>query len=465
MRSVVKNDSKEKLNQLEHWPVKKLLWHFALPAVVGNMVNSLYNIIDRMFIGQGVGALAISGLTITFPILIFLQAFGMLIGAGASARISIMLGQKRIRSAEELLGTAFLLSLLFSVSTILLCMLFMDALLLRFGASADTLVYAKEYLMIALPGNLFANIAFSYNAVMRSSGYPKQAMYAMLAGALLNIALDALFIYGFRMGIRGAAFATVLAMFASMLIVLAHFRKKESLLRLRLSTLKLKLSYTKDILSIGIAPFSMQFTASLIAILLNNSLSYYGGDLAVGAYGILNSYALLLVMLCIGISRGMQPIVGFNYGANRIDRVKDVFFLAAKANFLIGLVGAAVAMLVPELLVKSFTKDPEMIAITTFAIRVTLVLFMGVGIQISITQYFQSIGHAKKAIFLSLSRQVLFLVPLLLILPHYFGLHGVWFSLPISDFLAIITAVCLFILHYKHFILPTLEQQNKSSDL
>lgn len=430
--------------KLGHAPIGQLLRTYAIPAVVGTMVNSLYNIVDRIFIGHGVGPLAISGLAVTFPIFLFLQAFGILVGAGASARISIYLGQRNHEDAERLLGNALMLSLLLSSSAILVCYLFMDQILLSFGASVETLKYAREYLEIALPGNIFANLCFSYNNVMRASGYPKKAMTTMLIGAILNTILDPIFIFGFGMGIRGAAVATVLSMFIGMCYVMQHFVNRESLIRIRSRYFKLQKRYVLGILSIGMAPFAIQLTSSSVSVILNTSLQHYGGDYAVGAYGVQNSFAMIVVMLMLGVSQGMQPIVGYNYGAGNMDRVKHTVRLSATINFLIGAVGTVLALTLPHFISRAFTKDLQMEAVTEVALRISLFVLWGVGYQITITQFFQSIGKALKAMVLSLTRQVFFLIPLLLFLPHFFQINGVWMAMPIADFLAFAFALYMY---------------------
>lgn len=431
-------------HRLEIEPIGRLLKSYALPAVVGMMVNSLYNIVDRIFVGQGVSSLALSGLAVTFPILIFLQAFGMLVGAGASARISIYLGQKNRDGAEKLLGNAFVLSLFLSSSTILLCYLFMDKLLLSFGASATTLRYAKEYLQIALPGNIFANLCFSYNNVMRASGYPHKAMTTMIIGAVLNTILDPIFIFVFDMGIRGAAIATVISMFVGMCYVMKHFLSPDSLIRIRPRYFRLQKVYLMGILSIGMAPFSIQFTSSTVSVIMNKLLQQYGGDYAVGAYGILNSFAMIIVMLTLGVSQGMQPIIGYNYGAGNLRRVKETFKIASSINFLVGLVGTLLALLAPNYISRAFTSDLEMEAVTVMALRIVLSVLWGVGYQITVTQFFQSIGKAPQAMALSLTRQVFFLIPLLLLLPGLLGLNGVWVAIPIADFTAFLLSLVVF---------------------
>lgn len=312
----------EIIQKLEHERIAPLLFHYAIPAIIGTMVNALYNIVDRIFIGQGVGPMAISGLTLTFPILLFLQAFGMLVGAGAATRISIHLGRKAHETAEHVLGNALTLTLIINLATILPCMIFMEELLLRFGGSEQTLPYAMDYLYIVIPANFFANLAFNFNAVMRASGYPKKAMVTMMLGAILNVILDAVFIFGFNMGIRGAAIATALSMLACAIFVMSHFVDRKSVIRFHPRYFRLEGRIVWNILTIGISPFSMQMAGSLVVVIMNHSLKRYGGDLAIGASGIITSVVMLIVMLIIGLAQGSQPIVGFNYGARRYDRVE-----------------------------------------------------------------------------------------------------------------------------------------------
>lgn len=426
--------------QLEHEKIGTLLLKYAIPAVVGTMVNSLYNIVDRIFIGQGVGALAISGLTLTFPILLFLQAFGMLVGIGSATRISIYLGRKEYKHAEHTLGNALVLIFLVTLLTTLPTFIFMDELLLAFGGSEQTLPFAKEYLYIVIPGNIFPALSFSFNAVMRATGYPKKAMYTMIIGAGLNIVLDAVFIFSFDMGIRGAAIATIISMIVSAAFVMSHFFRKNSLIRFRKNTYRLQWPIVWGIISIGVAPFAMQLAGSLVNVILNHSLKTYGGDLAIGAYGIISSIAMLLVMLIIGIAQGMQPIVGYNYGAGLHKRALETLRLVIITATIITGTGFIFSTFFPEWLVRAFTNEPEMTAISANGLRLNLLLFLPVGSQIAITQFFQSIGYAWKAIFLSLSRQFLYLVPAILLLAPLMGLDGVWLSGPVSDGGAAITA-------------------------
>ena len=356
--------SKEITWRLEHEKPGRLLLHYAVPAVIGTMVNSLYNIVDRIYIGQGVGPMAISGLTLTFPVLMFLQAFGMLIAAGAAARVSIFLGKKEIDKAENILGNSLILTLIISMFTITLSMLFLKDILSLFGGSENTIPYAMEYLYLVIPTNLLSALSFGFNSLMRASGYPKKAMFTMIIGAVLNIILDPIFIFVFDMGIRGAAIATICSMSVSAALVMHHFISKKSLIRFRKKYFKLDRQIIFSILSIGVSPFAMQLGGSLVNVVMNHSLYTYGGDLALGANGIIVSFALFLVMVVIGIAHGMQPIVGFNHGAGHHDRVIATLRLVIiTATGVMGL-GWVCGVFFPEIIVRGFTSDPELTAIT-----------------------------------------------------------------------------------------------------
>ena len=437
---------------LGYLPIPRLLRYYTIPSLVGAIVNSLYNVVDRIFIGQGVNSLAISGLAVTFPILIFLQAFGVLIGVGTSARISILLGQGRRDEAENLLGNSFILSIITSLVAIALMMFFLDDLLYSFGASEATIPYARDYLSIVIPGNIFANLTYSYNAVMRSTGYPRKAMITMIIGALLNALLDPLFLFGFGWGIKGVAWATVISMFVGMCYVMHHFVDKRSLLNIRPQYFRLKWKYIISIISIGVAPFAMQFTASFVNVIKNTSLLTYGGDYAVGAYGIVNSLATLVIMIMLGLSLGMQPIIGYNYGSGKMQRVKEAYYTTRRLNVLIGLVSTLLALFLPRTLAKAFTLDPQLIDVAEVAIRLELLALWAVGYQSTTTQFFQSLGYASRAVALSLSRQIIFLTPLLLILPRCgLGLKGVWIAAPVSDLLSCLSAIIMMLLFRKRF--------------
>lgn len=452
------NENPQGAHLLGTEPIGKLLRHYALPAIVGSVVNVLYNVVDRIFIAQGVSSLALSGLAVTLPVMTFVQAFSILIGAGAASRISILLGQKKRDEAENLLGNAFLLSIISSATVITGCMIFIRPMLLQFGASEASLPYALDYLAIVLPGNIFANITYSYNAVMRSTGYPKKAMYTMLIGAVLNFILDPIFIFGFGWGIQGAAIATVISMVIGMIWVLRHFLSKDSLLQIRPKYFKLHKRYVLSILSIGVSPFMVQLLASLVNVIKNASLYKYGqlspiteysGDMAVASMGIVSSIAMLILMVTFGISQGIQPIIGYNYGAANYARVKKTFKLAAAFNVSLGLIGALMAVFIPNLLARIFTQDPHLISVSATAISVEIMAMWAVGFQITSVQFFQSIGKAWRAMILSFSRQAIFLIPLLLILPRFYGIMGVWAASPVADVLSASLSVIFVTVYFK----------------
>ncbi len=431
--------------ELETKKISKLVWDYALPAIVGTMVNATYNIVDRVFIGQGVGALAISGLAITFPVMNLIAALGMLVGAGASSRISINLGKKDPERAEKILGNSFLLTIVLNLIFITLLMIFLEPILMAFGASEETYPYARDYLQIILPGNIFVTMTFSFNSMMRASGYPQKAMYTMLIGAALNIILDPIFIFVFGMGIAGVAWATVISMFIGMLFVMYHFTRKSTSLRLRKKNIRFEKSILVAIISIGLSPFFMQVAASGVAVLMNTSLKSYGGDLAIGAYGILVSLIMLITMFVIGLNQGLQPIIGYNYGAEKYYRVKAAFYYGVKIATIVTTLGFVFGVFFPRVFAQAFTSDLKLLDLAENAMRISILAFPLVGFQVVMSGYFQSIGQAKKSIVLSLSRQLIFLIPSIIILPRMFSLNGVWAATPVSDFLASLLALTFFI--------------------
>ncbi|MFZ4455186.1 MAG: MATE family efflux transporter [Bacteroidales bacterium] len=421
---------------LEQESIGKLLLKYSLPAIVGIMVNTFYNVIDRIFIGHGVGALAISGLAITFPIVILQGAFGMLIGVGASSRISIVLGQKNKKWAEKILGNSIVLSLLFSALFITLMLCFLDDILRLFGGTDQTIPFAREYLLILIPASVFTTLTYSFNNVMRATGYPTKAMIVMIVGAVMNTILAPLFIFVFDWGIRGAAIATMLSMATTAVFVLQHFFKKSSYLQFHWENLKLEMEVVKSIVSIGMSPFLMNVAACLVNVILNNALLSHGHELAIGANGVVNSLAVVVVMGIVGLCQGMQPIVGYNFGAGNFDRMKRARNLTMGVASGFALVGFAAAMLFPRQIAMAFTTDKALIDIAEEGLRTAFVFMPLIGFQIVTSSFFQSIGKVKISILLSLSRQVLFLIPMILVLPSFYGLKGVWMATPASDFLS-----------------------------
>jgi len=425
--------------------VGKLLLKFSIPAIVGMLVNAFYNIVDRIFIGNGVGKLGIAGITIGFPIMIILMAFGMLIGLGANALISIRLGENKKDDAELILGNSMILLILVSLIVSALGLIFLDPLLVLFGASKDVLPYAKEYLSVILFGAVFQSVGFGMNNFIRGEGNPRVAMITMLIGAVLNIILDYLFIFKFNMGIRGAALATIISQATSAVWVLSYFLGGRSLLKIHLKNLRLQFSVIGKIFAIGSAPFSMQVAASGITALLNNSLATYGGDTAISAMGIINSVTMMILMPMFGINQGAQPIIGFNYGAKKFDRVKKTLKLAIMAASTIVLIGFIATRLFPQQIIQLFNKDKDLIKIGTNGMKIFLIMLPIIGFQIVSSNYFQAVGKPKHAMFLSLSRQVLLLIPALLILPRFLGLNGVWAAGPVADLgSSILTGTFLF---------------------
>ena len=430
-------------------PVSSLLMQYALPAIVAMVASSLYNMVDSIFIGQGVGALAISGLAITFPFMNLSAAFGAAIGVGASTFLSVKLGQRDYDIANRILGNNVMLNIVVGVVFGVLCLIFIDPILRFFGASDATLPYARQYMQIILLGNAFTHLYLGLNAVMRSAGKPHLAMYITIFTVILNAILDPLFIYTFKLGIRGAAYATILSQLLALCWQWKLFSNKGELLHFEYDKFKIEAPIVRNIISIGISPFAMNACACLVVIFINNSLVNYGGDMAVGAYGIANRVAFVFVMVTMGVCQGMQPIAGYNYGAENYNRMLEVLKLATIAGTAVCAVGFVIAMLFPEACVRLFTSDTNLIANSVVAMRYMMSMFLIIGAQMVITNFFQSIGKAKISIFLSLSRQLIFLVPLIAVLPHYMGLNGVWLAMPLSDAIAAIMAYTMIFIYIK----------------
>lgn len=432
----------DRTKQLGEEPIGKLLLKFSLPAIVGMLVNAMYSIIDRIFVGHWVGSLALAGVAITFPLSNIIMAFGMLVGIGAGALCSIRLGQKRKDDAEKILGNAFTLTIIVSLVVTALGLIFQDQLLILFGASKEIMSYSKTFSTILLCGVILQNIGFGLNNIIRAEGNPKTAMITMLIGAILNTIFNPLFIVVFHMGVAGSAFATIVSQTVCSIWILAYFTGNKCLLKLKVVNMKLKLTMVKDIFAIGMSPFAMQLAASVVTILLNNSLKTYGGDLAIAAMALINSYTMLILMPVFGINQGSQPIIGYNYGAKNPDRVKKALKLAIIAATCIVSTGAFFVQLFPIQIMKIFSSDKKLIAIGSYGIRIYLLTLPIIGFQIVCSNYFEAIGKAKISMFLSISRQVLVLIPLILILPKNFGLNGVWAAGPSSDFIAtVLTAI------------------------
>lgn len=424
---------------------------YSVPAIIAMTASSLYNMVDSIFIGQGVGPLAISGLALTFPLMNLSAAFGAMVGVGASTLISMRLGQRDYDTAKQVLGNVVVLNTIIGVLFAVVMLLFIDPVLYFFGASADTLPYAREYMEIILLGNVVTHMYLGLNAVLRAAGHPRKSMYATIITVILNAILDPIFIFGFDWGIRGAAIATILAQIVSLSWQLKILSNKEELLHFRRGIYRLKRKIVDNILSIGMSPFLMNLAACFIAILINKGFKEHGGDLMIGAYGITNRVAFLFVMVMMGLNQGMQPIAGYNYGARQYDRVLRVLKLTILGATSVSLAAFLIGELTPSIAVRLFTNDEQLIDFAVTGMRLSFMMFPLVGFQMVATNFFQSLGMASKAIFLSLTRQLLFLLPGLLLLPRLFihhttwdGSWGVWCAIPLSDLLsAIVTALLL----------------------
>lgn len=432
-------------------PVGKLLLQYSLPAIIAMTASSLYNMVDSIFIGQGVGPMAISGLALTFPFMNLGAAFGAGVGVGAATCISVKLGQKDYATAQQVLGNTVTLNLIIGIAFSVVALMFLDPILYFFGASEQTLPYARDYMVVVLLGNVFSHMYFGMNAVLRAAGKPRQAMYATIFTVVLNTILDPIFIYPMQLGIRGAAYATILSQVLALIWQMRIFSDKGELLHLRRGIYRLKKSIVKNILGIGLSPFSMNVCACIVVIFINKGLLMYSGDLAVGAYGIANKVCFIFVMVNMGLNQGMQPIAGYNFGAQKLDRLMKVLKIATVVGTCITATGFLVAELMPEPCARLFTTDPELIRLSVNGLRIMMAAFLLVGSQMVITNFFQSIGKAKISMFLSLSRQMLFLFPLLLVLPPFMGVDGVWWAMPISDTIAEIVAVAMMMAYMRKF--------------
>ena len=425
------------VKELEFSSIPRLMWKYFLPAFASVIIHSLYNIVDRIYIGQGIGALALSGLSSVFPIMIIMMEFGMLIGMGAGVRVSLNMGKKDFDRAEKVLGNAFVLMFIVSIFIMLIGFIIKKPLLGFFGIGPETFNYADEYLSIILMGSVFNITGYSLNNIIRSEGNAGIAMISIFIAAGLNIILDPIFIFWLKMGVRGAAIATVISQFVLFVWVLLHFSSSRSLIRLNTANFRLSRDIVWHIVTIGFAPFAMQIASSLVFGTFNIQLVKYGNDIAVGAMGIIMSVAMLLIMSVIAINMASQPITGFNYGAKNFKRVKRTLVIGLISATGISVFGFVVSRLFPEAIIRLFNHDDtELMAVGVHGLRIFLIALPLVGFQIITGNYFQATGKAGTAAFLSLMRQVIVLIPLLFILPKYFGLTGVWMAGPVSDIIS-----------------------------
>lgn len=441
--------NEEKALILGREKIGTLLLQYATPAIIAQIASSLFNVVDRIFIGQGVGALAISGLALTFPFMNLAAAFGALVGVGASALTSIKLGEKDYKTARLVLGNVIILNIIFGILFTIACLPFLEPILYALGGSEQTVGYAKEYMFIILIGNVFTHLYLGLNAVLRSAGYPTKAMYVTIFAVGLNAVLDALFILVFKWGIAGAAWATVITQVIATFVLVFIFLKQNQIVHFTKDCFKLKKKIVFDACSIGMAPFMTNLVACLVVIIVNIQLKKYGGDLAIGAYGIINSIAFTFVMIILGLTQGMQPIIGYNYGAKLQHRVLSTLKKGMIAGFVITTIGFLVAELCPRLIASAFTNDEKMINLSITGFRLFMLAFPIVGMQIVASNFFQAIGKAKIAIFLSLTRQLLFLIPALYLMPLILELNGVWLSEVVADFLSAFVSLWVLVVAIK----------------
>lgn len=439
------------MQELGEAHIGRLMLKYFVPAFIGVFVNALYNIVDRIFIGQGVGAEALSGISVVFPIMLIIMGFGMLIGIGTGVVVSINLGKRDMASAEKTLGTGFLFMLLVSAVITATIYLLKNPILRSFGANEETFQYANDYLNIIVAGVVFMTVGFSLNNVIRSEGNARIAMVSMILSSVTNVVLDYLFIFKLDMGVKGAAYATIISMFVLMVWVLAHFRGKRSVIKLQRKYIRVDRPILLELTAIGLAPFSMQIANSFVQGLLNTKLIQHGGDLAVGAMGIINSVLTLFIMAIVAINMASQPIMGFNYGAKSVQRVKESLRISLIASTVIAIVAFVFIEAIPGTIVKLFNDDSEVLYnISVKGLRLVILGLPIVGFQVVASNYFQSVGKAKLAIFATLFRQVIMLIPLLFILPNFWGINGIWLAYPIADTMSAVAVSILLIKQWRN---------------
>lgn len=438
------------IDELRNANIRRLMFKYFVPAFVGVFVNALYNIVDRIFIGQGVGAEALSGISVIFPVMLIMIGFGMLIGIGTGVYVSINLGRKRMERAEQTLGTGFAMMILVSAIIMLVTYLLKEPILRSFGSTEETFQYANDYLNIILAGTPFMVVGFSLNNVIRSEGNARIAMYSMILSAGTNLILDPVFIFWLDMGVKGAAYATVISMFILMVWVLVHFRGTRSVIKLKKRNIRINWGILTEIVAIGMAPFSMQIANSFVQGLLNKKLIEYGGDLAVGAMGIVNSVLSLVIMAIVAVNMASQPIIGFNYGAKSVARVKEALRISLIAASLIAVGAFTFIEAMPGVIVRLFNSDSlELYNISVHGLRLVIMALPLVGFQVVASHFFQAIGKAKIAMFATLFRQVIGLIPLLFILPEFWGITGIWVAYPIADSMSATVVVFLLIRQWR----------------
>ncbi|MCQ2340490.1 MAG: MATE family efflux transporter [Paludibacteraceae bacterium] len=442
-----------KATELGTQSIRQLLVKYALPGIIAMTASSLYNIVDSIFIGHGCGAMALSGLTVAKPFMDICAAFGSLVGVGASTMVAIKLGEKDYESANKVLGNVIVLNVLLSSLVMIIGLAFLNPILYAFGASDADIAYAHEYMQIILYGNILTHIYFGLNSVLRSMGHPRSSMAATIVAVFVNVILDPIFIFKFDMGVRGAALATIISQAIAVIWQLMIFCNPKEIIHFHRGIWRLDAAITRRALAIGTSPFLMNLAHCFVVVIINNCLMFYGGDMAKASFGIINRLTFVFAMIVMGLNQGMQPIVGYNYGAKQYHRMWRAMYLTSIcATFVMGGV-FLLGELVPDLMVKMFTHDPQLVSLTILPTRILTCSMLLVGFQMVTVNFFTSIGMAGKSIFLSLTRQVLYLIPLALILPKLFvsdPIQGVWWALPISDTISAITAaIMLMVVHPK----------------
>lgn len=440
--------------------IGKLLFQFALPAIIATTATSLYNITNSIFIGRTIGAIAVSALGIAFPIMNLIAAFGSMVGIGASSLLSLKTGEKKEKDASLILGNVVTTNFFLGTLILIIGLYFLDEILLLFGASEQTLPLARNFMRILLMGNVITHLYWGLNEMMRANGFPLKAMNIILISVIANGILNAIFLFGFGWGIAGSALAIVLSQTGALVVEIIHFCRKKHPIYFKKESFRINLSLTKHIFSIGAASFFVKIGACMIAFFINNILKIYGGDLYIGAYNIVNRIMILFIMIVVGLNQGMQPIVGYNYGAKNMHRVWDTLKTTIICGTIITSIGFVVAEFFPTQIATLFVKSEinnqnlELIRITKEALQIIFIAFPFIGFQIVTSNFFQYINKPQKAIFLSLSRQIIFLIPLLLFLPQTFGYKGVWLSVPIADALSVLAAFVFFLQQQKQFTSP-----------
>ncbi|MGM5630460.1 MATE family efflux transporter [Apibacter raozihei] len=442
----------KKITELETKNPKNLLWQYAIPAIIGTAVIALYNIIDSIYIGHGpdLGDHAIGGLGILLPVMNLISGLGMLVGSGASARVSILLGQKDIEGARKVIGNSITLAILLTTTFIITTYIFTNKILYAVGSTEETFFFAKEFLIYYLPGNVFLTVNFALNNIMRASGYPKKAMYTMLIGVFANILLAPVFIFIMDWGMKGAAIATNLSIMIGLSVVLIHFLNKKNPLSLKWNYLRWNSRIVWSIINIGFAPFFMLLAASVVVFFINNRLKIFGGSIAIESYTLANRLIMVFIMILVGLTQGMQPIIGYNYGAKKMDRVKQTLNYTIKTGILIGSVGLLVGIVLPDIVIKPFNPSAQLAEEATTALKIMTITLPLSGLQMVISNFFQCIGKALYSFFLSMTRQFIILIPALFILPKFYGIDGIWYSIPLSDLVSTLLAVIILFIQLNH---------------